>query len=207
MKYPNALAGIKKILTSQFMQIISTVCLLFGAVIVFAGANESSTALVIVGGAVTLVAAIVGIIALIFNLIGLNSARKDESTFWMAFVYAILAIIASVLSAVLASINPDVADWLTFASRLFELGVIETSVMGIVSLSEKLGREDVASFGRNLRNLILILWLVVLVVRFFGNRMERISNIMDIISSVLELVVFIIYIVLLTKAKQMLEKS
>jgi len=207
MKYPNALAGIKKILISQYMEIISSVCLVFGGIIALAGAKGESTPLVIIGGSVALVAAVVGVVALIFNLIGLNAARKDEKNFSTAFVFAVLTIIAAVLSAVLTSINPDIADWLTFVSRIFELAVLELSVAGVISLADKLHRDDIAQMGQTLRTMISIIWVIVLVVRIFGNRMDRISNVLDIISSVLELVVYIIFIILLTRTKKMLEEN
>ncbi|MBR3642664.1 MAG: hypothetical protein IKN57_04055 [Parasporobacterium sp.] len=207
MKYPNAFAGIKKILTSQIVQLIGAFCLVFGAVIAYAGATSENVALVIVGGAVALVASVVEIVALILNLLGLNQARKDETNFHNAFIFAIVGVILSVLGAVLATPYPDVADWLSFVTRIFEITVIELTVLGIIALADRLGRDDVSKLGHVLQILISILWAIVLVVRFVGNRVDRISNVMDLISSVLELVVTILFIVLLSKAKKMLEQN
>ena len=207
MKYPNASAGIKKILTSQIVQLIGAFCLVFGSVIAYAGGSTENVALAIVGGAVVLVASVVEIVALILNLIGLGQAGKDETNFHNAFIFAIIGVILSILGAVLASPYPDVADWLTFVTRIFEITVIELTVLGIITLADRLGRDDVAKLGHFLQILISILWAIVLVVRFFGNRMDRISSVMDLISSILELVVTILFIVLLSKAKKMLEQN
>ncbi len=217
MNYQNARKGISKILTAQWIQIICIILMLIGAVttIVFtfsagilsdvsADAAGESIMKAGIGGMIVLAALVIGVIAFILNLVGLNTARKDETQFNTAFMICIIGLVVAVLATCLQSVNPIFADWMNFVQKILSLAVIEYVAAGIISIAEKLNNEKVAGLGRKIRMLIMILYIIVLVLNVFGKGTSLLAGYVSIAEVVLELIVFIVYIVLLTKAKNML---
>jgi len=216
MNFPNAHKGISRILTAQWIQLICSVLTIVGAVLTIVYSISAVTAaeaplkaadvstVTGISGAIVIVALVFGIIAIIMNLIGINTARKDDSQFNTAFILCIISLIVGIAAGVIQIFNPTIADWMNYAQKILSLAVIEYVVAGIISLASQLNDKSVAGLGRTLRTIILILYCLAIVIRVIGNVGTSLGNIFSIADVVLELVVFIIYIVLLTKAKRML---
>lgn len=219
MNYSNAHKGISRILTAQWIQLISVALIVIGGIIsaVYAVSAQilseipsdiselavnASLTRVGIGGVLLLIGTVVAIVGIIMNLIGLNTARKDEAQFTTAFWLCIGSLVASVLVAVFQVSNPGIANWLSLAQKVLSLAVIEYAVNGIVNLAEKMKNTAVAELGRKLRFLILILYAIAMVLIVFTS--GKLSGIISVADTVLELIVFIIYIVILIKAKNML---
>ena len=218
MKYPNAYAGIKKIFVSQILEIISVILFLIGMIAVIAGAvsltgetEVAAAGLVTAGVGVILAIAgsIIAIIALILNLIGLNKAKKDEKNFQYAFWFVIIGLAATIITTFVQTANPWLAGWLEFVGTVMTVCAIEYSIVAIINLASAVGNESVEKLGRFSRILVTILWVVVVIMRVWRNELaanSTVSNIVAIVYLILELLVYILYIVLLSKAKKMLQE-
>ena len=217
MRFPNAHKGISRILTSQWIQLISTILMLVGAVAavtfltsaenlqeVSKEAANASTVSAGIGGLIAIAGLVLAIIAFIMELLGLNTARQDESQFNTAFFMCLGGLILAILAAVLQTPFPSIADVLSLVSKIFSLGVIEYCAAGIISLALQLNDQATADLGRKLRILISILYGVAIVLSIFGKKESTFTNIITIADAVVEVIVFIVFIVLLSKAKKML---
>ena len=211
MSFPNAQKGVSKIFIAQILQligaivsIISAVIMLAGAAAVYNAATEGAMAVLGVSAIVFIVSLIVAIVAFILNIVGLVQAQKDDQGFRMALVFSLICIVLSIVSTLLVTANPNVANWMQFVITIFELAVFEYVVVGIMSLAQKLGNQGMVSYGSKVRIIITILYFILLMIRLFGNMNADFGVIMGVISSILELVMYIAYIIYLGKAKKML---
>jgi hypothetical protein len=94
-----------------------------------------------------------------------------------------------------------------FAGTIFELCVFEYVVVGIMSLSNQIGDQKMVAFGAKVRTLISIMYIVLLIIRLFGNINPNIAGVMGIIAAVIELVMYIGYLIYLARAKKMLSQA
>jgi hypothetical protein len=155
------------------------------------------------------VVAVGAIIALILNLIGLNKAKNDEKNFQYAFWFVIIGLAATIITTFVQTATPWLAGWLEFVGTVMTVCAIEYSIVGIINLAGAVGNESVEKLGRFTRILVTILWVIVVIMRVWRNELaanSTVSNIVAIVYLILELLVYILYIVLLSKAKKMLQE-
>ena len=205
MRFPNACKGIPKLLAAQILGIAAIVAAIAagGAAVAFiASGNLGGT------GTAALIAllagSVIGIVGMILTIVGFAQARKDEANFSAALIMTLVALAAQIASTFVITANPTVGRWLDFAGSIFQLAAFQYAVMGIISLAAQMGDRQVEASGRRLRVLVTVLWLVVVVLEFFGNVLGTAAGYVGIGGAVLELVVTIMYIVLLAKARKML---
>lgn len=207
-KYQNAKCGMSKLFTSAILEIIATI---LASVAISVGLNNSSNndGVAISAGAVALAAAVVAVIAFIFNLIGLHRAGKDEQNFKGAFDTVIASIIVAVIVGLL-SLNQNIAGPVTsFAetiSSVFELSIIILVCNGISSIFRAQGKEKLAKRG----NTITVFAIIAFVVSIFfrGATLatfapDQVGNIILVsIGGACEIVGYVMYIVYLYRAKK-----
>ncbi len=118
MSYENARNGIGKVFTAEVLNIIVAVCtLITGIFLVLAigAASAESTGGAIasgIGGVLFSVAAgVIGIIAFILQLVGLNKAGQDSEQIKKAFTITIVGLIVAILFGILNSAFPS-ATWI-----------------------------------------------------------------------------------------------
>ena len=211
MRFPNAYKGVSKLFLAEILQLIGAIVgvvaavMLIGSVAVSPdGAVEGAVAVMGVSSFAVIGAGILAIIAFILNLVGLVQAQKDEGGFKIALVFTLICIGLSIVSSILNTSNPSVASWMSFVVTIFELAVFEYVVLGIMSLSKQLGNQSMEAFGAKIRMIISILYIVLLIIRLFGNLNAGFGAVMGIIGAILELIVYIAYLIYLAKAKNML---
>ncbi len=133
MRFPNAYQGVKKLFTSEILNIIAGFLLFIGAIAaVIAGAGVASaanqdaltgtqTAAILGGGAITAVfmvgGFVISIIAYIMMIVGLNNARKDDSNFNNAFIFVFVSLGLSVLSSFIPGTFGQIVGSLSFSAR------------------------------------------------------------------------------------------
>jgi hypothetical protein len=216
MRFPNAYKGVSKLFLAEILSLIASIVgviagvLALGVVAMEEVDPSAVTDGVIAVGAgsaiIALVAGIVMIIAFVLTLVGLVQAKKDDDGFKLALIFALICIVLSIVSSILTSVNPYVSGWMSFVVTIFELCVFEYVVIGIMSLSNQLGDQGMVSFGAKVRMLISILYIILLIIRLFGNINVAFAGVVSIIGAILELVVYIGYLIYLAKAKKMLAK-
>ncbi len=207
MKYPNAYKGLGKVFAAQILEAIGVIILIVGAALIVAGISNGDLTAAGIAAILILAAGIVVIISYIFNLVGFIQARKDEKQFLVSVVFIIIAIVAAIISSATQGVNERLSDWLAFVALIFEIGVVEASAIGIKSLALNVGDTKVAKLADVLRIFLTILWVIVLVLRFFNNIQPDVGDILYLISGIVELAAFVVYIVLLSKTRKMLAKA
>ena len=219
MKYPNAYAGIKKIFAAEIIQIIAVIAMIIGFVFAIGGMAaavvpeaDTDAAFISAGSGFLFILAafVLLIIGFIFNLVGLARAKKDEHNFGTAFWLVIISLACSIISVFIQTMNPWLYGWLDFVSSIFRISSIEVTIIGILNLAVALRNDSVAKFAGVIRIFITILWIVVIVMRVWRNNIALnpvLANTISTVYLVLELLVFILFIILLTKAKKMLEAN
>lgn len=223
MTFPNGFHGIKKIFTSEILDLIASVCMIIcGALMIvfLASAETDASGGAIAGGlgavAFLLAALVLSIIAYIFKLIGIKRAGRDDERFNTAFIFAIFALVLTVVSSAVTSISGTTTIWddlIKTIATLFELLVTLYIVNGIQSLGEKLGHEELVAKGRTYFMLFLILYILRMIACvipvFFGanETTASISGIMMLVAAILSLICYILYLILLGKAKKVLKAN
>ena len=163
MKFPNASQGVKKLFTSEILNIIAGFLLFIGAIgaaIAAAGAmsaaNQDSltggqTAALLGGGASTAICMfgglVISIIAYIMMIVGLNNARKDDSNFNTAFIFVFVSLILSVISSFIPGVFGQI---LSSISQLATMFVTVFIILGIRSLAIQLGNQQVENKGKTI---------------------------------------------------------
>lgn len=223
MTFPNGYQGVKKIFTAEILDLIATICLIVGAImalVLVASAGAESVSGAAVGGLGTTIfmgaAFVLIIIAYIFKMIGMKRAGRDEERFNTAFIFAIFALILTVVGSVIQSITGTTTIWddlIKTIATLFELFVTLYIVNGIQALAQKLNHDELVAKGQTYYILFIILYILRLIASvlpvFFGVSATAvmISGIMVLVAAVLSLVVYIVYLSLLSKAKKMLKEN
>ena len=211
MTFPYAHEGIKKVFTAQILVLISAGCALLGGLIsgvsVIGGSLAGAG-----GGAVFLMgAAVLSILSLIFNLIGLNRASKDESSFKTAFICTLISLIVSILFNIISSFNEGVwSDISTIITTVLSIVITVYIFRGTGNLAARLGNSDVPVFGKP----IMVLLITVDAVTIFVTLMSMIVSVYSFLSfvgvvstlaSIASIVGYILYLVYLNRAVHMLE--
>ncbi len=221
MTYPNAASGIKKIFTAEILCLIGTVVLLIGgllgviAVISTSQASDGISDATAVAGlgtvAVVLIGSIVLVVGGIMALIGLISAAKDHSRFKVA-LYAI--IVSVVLAAVSGSFsaNPTLQSLLTALSNASSLVSSIFVIQGIIDIARQFNNVDLAERGKSQLTLIVVINVIgilanVCVSFMGGSTASVVAGVLAVIALILSLVQYVLYLLLLGKAKTMLEQN
>lgn len=224
MKFPNAYQGVKKVFSSEILDIIAAVCIFIAgiaAVVAAAGtqAEDFGVAALAAGGGllvavIFLMASVVlTIISEILKLVGLKKAGADETKFNSAFIMAIFVLIITVVSAILSTINGGrniFDDLATGIAGILNIAMMIYVSQGITSLAEQLGNEKIAGTGRTVVTLYSVILLIGILVRtasgfmILDPNLAFASGILMIISAILSAVAYVIYVIFLGRAKKML---
>lgn len=218
MKFPNASVGVKKLFTSEILNIISTICMIIAAIaIVAAGVSVSGStngqltdgqaAGLMGGGIATLIfgfaGVVIAVIAFILTLIGLNKSRKDEPAFNTAFYFVFVGIICSVLSSLLGS-TTFIGCLFSGLSSAVNLVVTIYIIFGILSLAAQLNNEAVASKGKTLLYIIVVIYILAIIARLVAMFAPTVAGIIAIVALILEFINYVIFLTYLSQAKKML---
>ena len=226
MQFPNAYAGVKKIFTAEILSLIAGVCLIIGSIVGVvvialasaAASDPNAAASAVVSGLITLVftlaASVLGIIALILTLVGLKRAGLDEDEFNKGFIFAVCALVLTVVSAIVSSIwGTTIADEIVSAvTRIMQMLVTLFVINGISNLADKLGETQIAAGSKKFYGFYAFLMCVSIVLGIvgplvgIGSVASIATGIIAMVSSIAMFVAYIIYLVYLGKAKKMLAR-
>lgn len=217
MKFPNAAKGIKKLFTAEILELISVVLFSVGTImlLVAAGAAKANhTTAAGVTGLGTLVlmtgAGVLGIIALIMQIIGYIQTAKDEDSFKVAIYITIIGIVMVAVASMFSS-NKTLASVSNMVSDLINIIVSVLTIMGIANLAAKLKNNDIVDKCTNIFKVIIAIGVISLIAKcvsaFWPNQAGvTIAIVLIVISLVLSIVQYIMYIALLNKASNMLNE-
>lgn len=212
MRFPYAYEGIKRVFTGQILNLIAVACTILGGLVGGIGAVAGSLATGLGGGVFLIGSLVLSILSLIFILIGLHRASKDEAAFKPAFIMSLLSLILTVVLAIISVFDPTrVVNGISkLVSLVLGILVIAYVFKGIENLAVKMEREDMVSSGKKI---MVLLWIAYGVSIFcsllsllfpYAAGLLGVLNILSFLASIAMIVGFILYLVHLSKAKNML---
>ena len=226
MKLTNAYEGVKKLFTSEILNLISQLCLFLagiGAVITLASLTIEEDTVEIqsaaAGGGIMMViflfaAGVLTIIAVILKLLGMRTAGADEKDFSDGFILAVFALILTLVSSALSSINGGnnvFDDIATALASLLQIGAMMYVTRGIVKLAYRMNNQKVANMGNRIFILYSVILFVGIILRvvsafFYGpSVITTAAAVILLLSGIVSAVAYILYVVFLGKAKKMLQ--
>ncbi|MBR5088190.1 MAG: hypothetical protein IK093_02040 [Ruminiclostridium sp.] len=210
MTYPKAYKGVNTLVRAEaldliaaglavILNILSTAALSGidamheGSDIAAVGVMGAGIGFFLVGGIIL----IVGICSEVFMFIGLKRASDDEPRYFKtAFVFSILYIIMGVLSGLFGSLGV-LGLILQTTEKAVSITVYTLTIFGIRSLAKKLDATEIISLG----NITLAAEIFQIVVNAVS---DYIPGILEMIASVLSFVGYIIFLIFLTRSRDML---
>ena len=209
MQFPNAYKGVSRIYLAEILALIGALVVMLGSVMALGGAAAAAGGSADVGGGLVIGGAVVAlggvvlpVIGYILQLMGLSRASKDEPhNFKIAFIGAIVALLASVLSGLFVS-----TAWLynlcNVIAGIANLVVFVYTIGGIMQLARELNRPNMVSLGNKILWMVLIAYIISFVVRILP--IPELAVVLTVASGVLAIITYIVFLVYLSKAKKML---
>ena len=224
MKFPNLAVGMKKLFTAEVLGLIGSVLMilgtLFGTVLaktaedaVITGSEAGATTWM-TGAMSTLIfvtgGAVVAIIGIIFKILGINSARKDESDsnfFTIAFYCVLGCLVLSVVSGIIGSFNvsPKISQTIKIASELLSLFVTYYVLYGIEDFAKKVDDTGLAQKAKATVYLVVGAFCFSVILDMlvsFVNLNATLGLILVLIALIVEVVGYILYLSVLGRAKK-----
>ncbi|MBQ3285671.1 MAG: hypothetical protein IJH40_08530 [Ruminococcus sp.] len=217
MSFPNAYQGVKKLFTSEILNIISGICLAIAAIsaaVMGAGAMSAENAnaitdgqaAAVLGGGIAatifLVAGvIIALIAYILMIVGIGKGMKDEPAFKTAFIFVFVGLACNLVGSFIPG---------TFGSILKSLGQICTLIvfifiiLAIKNLALKLNDESVVKTGNTILYILVVIYVLTFIASIVSIWAVGVASVLAIIAAVLNVISYIIFLVYLSKAKKML---
>ena len=222
MRFPNAYEGVKKLFTSQILQIIAGALLLiaaFSLVITGVAASGASN-----GGQVTDAEAIgilgaagisgvfgigglvVSIVAFVLMILGLNKGKIDEPNFKNALICIIASLVISIISGFVPGVGgkiiSEIGNIASFIANIF-------IIFGVRHLAIEVNDSAVEKKSNTLLYIIIAVNVLAIIAGIIAavttsNTGSSISSILSSIASILNIVSIVLFLVLLAKAKNML---
>ena len=217
MKYPNALAGVKKLYTAEIIALIGAICGLVMTCTASAGASGgaetiSVTLLAVTGGMLIAMSALLAI-SFIMGIVGLNKGKADEVNFKYALIYTFACIAAAVLQGIVksGSLLYSVCEAVISAGSIMINWYVCTA---IIKLAGNLGDGVMAAKGFVVRKLLAFVWGANFVLDLIGSILSRkggvgifavITMIFAVTAAVTEVVAYVLYLKFLSNSRKMLE--
>lgn len=208
MQFPNALEGVKKIYKAEIIALIGGIVGFVAAILALVGAKSGSVGGLAGGGFLIIAASVLFIIAFIMNIVGLNKAKPDEENFKNALYMVLVGIVLSIVVGATkeGTLIHTLGESLSNICNLLVNYLVATALL---NLANRLGDAAVAQKAKTVRTLLTVVWIITLVLQVIGNtftaKAGTIAFILVLIASVIEIIAYIIYLVLLGKARRMLE--
>lgn len=208
MQFPNALEGVKKIYKAEIIALIGGIVGFVAAILALVGAKSGSVGGLAGGGFLIIAASVLFIIAFIMNIVGLNKAKPDEENFKNALYMVLVGIVLSIVVGATkeGALIHTLGESLSNICNLLVNYLVATALL---NLANRLGDAAVAQKAKTVRTLLTVVWIIALVLQVIGNtftaKAGTIAFILVLIASVIEIIAYIIYLVLLGKARRMLE--
>ena len=218
MKFENAYKGIKKIFTAEILNIIAVVLGIFTALIgiitIAMAANPEITENSVVWTTIVTIilgvaAGIIGLIAFIFNIVGIVKASKDEQGFKTAAIFVFVSIISTIVGTILVA-NPI---WTSIFARVSQVAQLITIIMvikGIMNISSQYQNNYMIEKGRTLIILTFVLHVLMIGSAIASTALigaGTIPYVLSLAASFAGIVQYIFYLVYLKNSMKMIESA
>lgn len=232
MTYPNAYAGVKRILSARILYLIAAILLIGGAVFFMVSnkmitsegvntavldelMNDPSKAVEVVGpvSIPVLLGLALFVVAFIMELVGLGKAGKDEGAFRTGLWVAIIGLVACIVLGVVNSTENTILTAVSnIVAQLIGIIVAFCIVKGIMNLAVKLNKADMLPTGKVI-NVFLAIWLIVAIITIVlplvvpGEQMEQIAQYISLVGDLAGIIAFFMILAYLGRAKKMLAEN
>ena len=220
MRSPDAFIGIKRIYTSQILSLIGAGLAIIAAIFGIFGASNNLDSVAgggaLVGtGLLVLGAVILLIIAFVLQIMGVNTASKDETLFGKALMWLIIGIVVSIIDGFLQETGPVVSGIADTLKSVCQLLTTYFIIKGISSLADKMNNPEVKSLSEKTLKLTIGVYVVAIIFDLIGTFLGGTSSqatdaevgsvgIIGVIALFLSILAYIVFLVLLSRAKTML---
>lgn len=167
MRFPDAFIGVKRIYTAQILMLVGSLVMVIGAIIAIAGSSVSSTE-AMVGGILAFAAGIAVFIGFIMEIVGINTARRDEEAFKNALIWVVVGIVLSVLSGSLQNNNSNLSNLFEAAGSATQLLTTYFIIMGIRNLAVKMDNMEVVAKSDTTMKVVLAVYIVQIILGIVG---------------------------------------
>ena len=210
MIFPNAYTGVKKLFASQILHILSTVFFFVSAVWLAASPEPESDAFDYVAWitiGTSLAGVVMGVIAFLLQLVGLNQARRDERLFKKAMYFVIVCASCTIALLFGRGMFSRIASGVDEISTLLIYVYIFISVF---NLAEQLGNTTVQKRGKLALLFVTVLFgaafLINIFVAFIPEQVDIVEN-LSVISTICEFIGYIVALLYIGTARRMLVKA
>lgn len=210
MIFPNAYTGVKKLFASQILHILSTVFFFVSAVWLAASPEPEGDALDYVAWitiGTSLAGVVMGVIAFLLQLVGLNQARRDERLFKKAMYFVIVCAACTIALLFGRGMFSRIASGVDEISTLLIYVYIFISVF---NLAEQLGNTSVQKRGKLALLFVTVLFgaafLINIFVAFIPEQVDIVEN-LSVISTICEFIGYIVALLYIGTARRMLAKA
>lgn len=226
MRFEKGYRGVTKVFVAEILDLIGNVLIVAGGIagllafsnMAFNAAADVDASLFALGGSVifVVISSVLFILSMIFKMIGLYQAGKEDGSFRSAFIIAIFALVFTVVTAILSAIfgERSVADDITqLIQRVANIIVIFLVISGIQTFAVRLGNEKILDKGVSIAWVISVPYILGaiagMISGIFGanNLASTISAILSIVSGILGIIGSILYLVYLGQARKMLRED
>lgn len=204
MTFPKAYAGVKKLYTSEFLNILSTVIAFVAYVLAFYLPDNATfdtdpglfTFMVILA-----ISTVISVIAFIMQVIGLNQARKEEKMFRNAMAFVIVCAICTLLSLFFVGTFGNVAACIDVGATLL---VNVYVITGVYVIAYQWQNNAMMLRCKVMMAPIVTVFALALLARVIASAFPEIDHPLSIAQSVLEFIGYIVFLVFLGFSKKML---
>ena len=216
MKFPNAVNGVKKICLAEVLQILAVimgisliVVLVANNVTLGAEALNQENAPSAFVSAFGIGASLVGLAAFVLNLLGVMTAQKDDDNFKKAFLFILIGIVCSAVSAVFNS-NDGLKRWMDTVSTLSSLFASYFVLSGIASLAGKYPDNATMNLALKARARLVGTFsatvLLQMIANIFPIQSSTVLSVLCVSIPLMQLVSCMLYMMTLAKCRRMLAK-
>lgn len=212
--FENAHKGVNKIFVAEMLELVGTVLFILGLFMGYStyAAVQSGVSDAAAGGmAMTallsiLPGAILPVVALILNIIGLYQASKDEETylrraFWLTIANLAIAGFSGSIAGMTGNNSGFFVSLLNLISDLMHIVVYFFTVQGICVLAQRVNRNDIVEKGNRIIYIVAIVYAISAIASLFANLIGVIGAV---IAGILAIVAYVLYLSFLSQARSAL---
>ncbi len=220
METRNLSKGLHQVFLSKLINVIAAILTIIGLFVMIGGMAMGQAAVleadslevagavmgmagtgVVVGSILSIVGAVLLIIALILMLVGLGNAGKDDARFKTVLLFALISLACSIISSFVGTI-PYLPQILKIVATVLDLLVVIFTIQYASDDLEKIGRSELAEFGKKILMVVLIIVIVDLIVSILPMFMVALATVLSIIALVLQIVYWFAFMIFLAKASR-----
>lgn len=205
MRFPKGYAGVKKLFTSEILNIIASLLFFATSVItVFASQKITNPQYLPVIVILLMLSGLAGLVAFVLQIIGLNQARKDDSHFRTALIFVFAGIAASLVAFATGGTFGNIFSSINEVATLL---VSVYTILGIYDLAEEMESANVMLHGKIALFAGASVFVTAIIFRIIPVFVPRTEVVFDVICAVMEIIGYFVFLIYIGKARKMLSKK